>query len=75
MPYPGVAGLAAAPVLLPDRAAAHVVHGFHGEPDDVEQVHGDFRLRQHPFHCRQVNGAHVDGDDLDGVPPGRRGAG
>ena len=75
MPYSGSPERAAAAVFLPDRAAAHVPEGLHRELDDVEQVHGNGRVREHPAHRRQVDGAHVDGDDLHGVPPGRRGAG
>ena len=70
----GVTGLAAAAVKLADGAAAHVTGGLHGELDDVEQVHGDLRVREHPLHGRLVDGAHVDGDDPDGVAPLLRGA-
>ena len=71
----GVAGLAAAAVHLPDSAAPHVAGGLDGELDDVEEVHGDPRARQHPADGGREDRAHVDGDDLHGVPPGRRGAG
>jgi hypothetical protein len=48
---------------------------FDGELDDVEEIHGNGRVREHPPHRRQVDGAHVDGHDLHGVPPRRRGTG
>jgi hypothetical protein len=38
----------------------------------VEQVNDDLRLRQHPADGRGVDGAHVDGHDLDAVTPARR---
>ncbi len=41
----------------------------------MEQVHGDGCARQHPADGGREDRAHVDRDDLDGVAPGRRGAG
>jgi len=74
-PVLGVTGLPAAAVELTDRAAPHVAGGFHGKLDDVEQVHGDLRARQHPLHRGLVDRAHAGGDDLDRVAPVLRGAG
>ena len=66
----GVAGAAAAPVLAADYPAAHVAGHFHGQVDDVEQVHRDPRAGQHPAHRGRIDRAHVDRDDPDRVPPG-----
>lgn len=44
------AGLAAAPVLLAGRAAADVAESLVRQPDDVEQVDGKLRVREHPAH-------------------------
>ena len=66
----GVAGAAAAPVLAADYPAAHVAGHFHGQVDDVEQVHRDPRAGQHPAHRGRIDRAHVDRDNPDRVPPG-----
>jgi hypothetical protein len=71
----GVARPAAAPVPGADHPAAHVPDGLDGELHDVEQVHGEDGVRQHPAHRRGVDAAQVDAGHPDRVPPGRGGPG
>ena len=71
----GVAGPAAAAVLAAHDPAPHVPGHLDCKVDDVEQVDYQLRARQHPAHRRRIDGAHVDRDDPDGVPPGGRGLG
>jgi hypothetical protein len=58
--------------VLAHRPAAHVPGGLDRELPHVKEVNDDLRLRQHPADGRGVDGAHVDGHDLDAVTPGRR---
>jgi hypothetical protein len=64
--------LRGAAVLLPHRPPPHVPGHLLGQLHDVEQVHRDLRMLQHPAHYRGIDRAHVDGHQLDGIPSGRR---
>jgi hypothetical protein len=75
MPYSGSPARPRRPYLLRDDPAAHVPGGLDRELDNVEQVHGEHRARQHPPDRRGVDAAHVDADGLDRVPPRRCGPG
>ncbi len=46
-----VAGAAAAPVPGADHPAAHIPDRLNGQLDNMEQVHGEGRARQHPADC------------------------
>ena len=61
---------AAAAVRAAHHPAAHVPGHLDRQVDDVEQVRHQLRARQHPAPRGGVDGAHVDRDDPDRVPPG-----
>jgi hypothetical protein len=54
-------------------AAADGVGGLHGELDDVAEIDRGLRLRERAPGGGREHGTRVDRDDLDPVPPGRRG--
>jgi hypothetical protein len=75
MPYSGSPDRPRRPVPGTDHPGAHVADRLVGELDEVEQIHRQDRVRQHPADRRGVDAAQVDADHLDRLPPRRGGPG
>ena len=69
----GLPGAAAAAVLGPHYPPPHVTGHLHGQLHDMEQVNHQLGGWQHPAHRALIDRAHVNGHDLDAVPPRRAG--